>query len=518
MLVKVIAVLLFIFLNRRMLTKDILKNKIILFYGAMIAITIVNIFIQYSSFSLSYLMIAGTGIVFWLLCAGSTAILLSFVKKTDTKKLHDTLTVFFALNAAVTFMMLLWIIIDAGAINPYTYQGMYQKYFISTGDRMMGISFDTSTTNAIFNAFAVVYFLSRRQMLMVLLCTSVLILTSSNVTNLMLILTLVYLFIFQSDRDQKSIIIVCFIMLLVFLVKISPQNNASAVNIFDKIAGRKSSKSAVPARKILITEIPDSLLNENERKQKLATLYLDSLARVEIAKKEIPLPPIATTVTETPPVHIPPKPSIPHEDIHSAPYQMSTDTTLQQRKLLAFALQNIRDFETDPKAIRARRTPGKIISFRQTFDFFKQHPQKLITGCGTGRFSSKLAFRASGLGMSGGFPKRFVYIDTNFLANHLNHYITYFTKHKELHSLIHTPNSVYDQLVAEYGIAGVVLFVMLYIAFFLRRIRKLTYGVALLIMMMGALAIDYWFEQLSIVILFELLMLLNIKESEQKNE
>ena len=82
-----------------------------------------------------------------------------------------------------------------------------------------------------------------------------------------------------------------------------------------------------------------------------------------------------------------------------------------------------------------------------------------------------------------------------------------------LHSLTNSPNSVYDQLVSEYGLAGVFAFMILYIGFFLKRIKKLTYGVPLLLLLLGAFGVEYWYEQLSIIIVFEFLMLLNIKET-----
>eukprot|EP01039_Chlorochromonas_danica_P015397 gene15397-18091_t len=44
--------------------------------------------------------------------------------------------------------------IDAHAINPFRYQGQYQKYFLGTGDYIKGVTFDISTTNAVINAFA----------------------------------------------------------------------------------------------------------------------------------------------------------------------------------------------------------------------------------------------------------------------------------------------------------------------------------------------------------------------------
>ena len=61
------------------------------------------------------------------------------------------------------------------------------------------------------------------------------------------------------------------------------------------------------------------------------------------------------------------------------------------------------------------------------------------------------------------------------------------------------------------------LFNFLY-GFFLRRNRQLTYGIPSIILLSGIFFIDYWFEQLSIVVLFELLLFLNIRRKNKKNE
>lgn len=165
--------------------------------------------------------------------------------------------------------------------------------------------------------------------------------------------------------------------------------------------------------------------------------------------------------------------------------------------------------------------PGKIIALEQTFRYFKQHPLKLFTGTGIGNFSSKLAFRVTSMNIAGGYPPRFSYINDNFKQNHFDLYLYYFTNSEGLHSLIHSPNSTYDQLLSEYGLAGLLSFFFLYIGYFVSRLKKLTYGIPLLLFMLGIFFVEYWFEQLSVVIVLELLILLNIKEKsilESKNE
>jgi hypothetical protein len=50
----------------------------------------------------------------------------------------------------------------------------------------------------------------------------------------------------------------------------------------------------------------------------------------------------------------------------------------------------------------------------------------------------------------------------------------------------------------------------------LKSYRKLSYGLPLACILFSLFFIDYWFEQLSIVILFELLLLLDKKEASLK--
>ncbi|NOT49907.1 MAG: hypothetical protein HOP10_01360 [Chitinophagaceae bacterium] len=511
--VKIAAVVFFLLLNRNLfLEKDFYRQKFIWFYVSMIIIGVINLLINITSISVPYLFTTLTGILFWLLCIGAALLNSWFVKKTDTDKLHATITLFFILNIAVTIGQLILIMLDAGSLNPYIYQGMRQKYFIGTGDFMTGITLDVSTTNAILNSFGIVYFLKRNKMLLVLLCMVVLLLTASNFTNVLLLFVLFYLFIFQSTKGQKSIIVVCSLLMVIFMTKISPQNDNYVIGFYNKFFDKKI--KAIAQQKIVapVTEKPDSLLTAEEKKQKTAMLYLDSLAKKTLEVRVNKDPSLPTTMATTASISSGIKPTIPKANIHTEPYQRRRDTTAYQKGLMEFAHTTIPAFDTSLSQTKARKIPGKFIALRQTFQFLKVHPLKMITGTGMGNFSSKLAFRATALQMAGSYPKRMAYIHNDFLNNHLNLYLTYFSKDIELHSLVNSPNSVYDQLIAEYGLAGILAFILLYLAFYIKYLKKLSYGIPLLLLLLGCFGVEYWYEQLSIVILFELLMLLNIKE------
>ena len=78
--------------------------------------------------------------------------------------------------------------------------------------------------------------------------------------------------------------------------------------------------------------------------------------------------------------------------------------------------------------------------------------------------------------------------------------------------MINSPDSAYDQLFAEYGVFGLLTFGIFYAGFFVKKPDKNSYTLPLVFLLLGFFVMGYWFEQLSVVILFELLMFLDIKE------
>lgn len=486
------------------------KNpRLPVFYLVIIAIAIFNWLISGLLTNLNYSVALLTGIFFWLLCILAIQQVKLAVEKNDPETIHQTLLFFFIINAIASLVIYGSIVWETGAINVYRYQGNFQKYFIGTGDYIKGITLDTSTTNAVINAFGVVYFLMRSKYSWALLCMAVLLLTGSNITNMLLCCTLLCLFLFRSNKSQKSVIVVCLAFLVVFLVKISPQNTNYVTNAYEKIFNNAPSYKNPAVKNIPVTEKPDSILTPEERQQKIAKLYLDSMYVAMTAKNNMA---VEVKAALTAPVsNLKQKPVIPEPNIHTATFQHKNDTTVLQEKLISFIKED--SIEQSVTAVQQYKFPGKIIALMQTADYFKQHPLKIFTGAGMGMFSSKLAFRISALKVAGGYPDKFAFINNDFKNNNLALYLNYFTKTSDVHSLINTPNSTYNQLLSEYGIAGIVAFAIFYLGFFLKQYKKLSYGIPLLLLMLGLFFIEYWFEQLSVTVLFELLLFLNIKEN-----
>jgi hypothetical protein len=448
------------------------------------------------------------GLFTWILCILCIHQLKLSLENNSAEKIHYTILIFFILNTVFSFSNYFLIVLDSGSLNPFLYQGQHQKYFIGTGDNIRGVTFDSSITNALLNAMGVVYFLHRKQLIMTFVCMAVLLLTASNLTNFLVAGVLIYMFIFQSQRWQKSAIIVCLMFLLIFIAKISPQNNQYTLEVFRKIFNIE--KATQPqAANISLTERADSTLTPEERKQKIALLYLDSIHQILLERTKLR--------GNSNPYSISGIKSF-EPNIHTLPFQRKRDTSHLQEKLMTVANQISADSLVDRVKGAHDNLPGKAIAFKQTLEFFKSRPQRIFLGTGMGNFSSKLAFRISGLNISGGYPPQLAYVNQEFRNNHLAEYVYFFGRDAQFHSIVNSPNSVYNQLAGEYGLAGILAFIFFYIGFFVKRMRKNSLLIPLLLLLTGAFFFDYWFEQLSAVVLFELLILLSIKENELNKE
>lgn len=483
------------------------NSRLPLFYPLIIIVACAGLFISKNYSAVHYPVVWLYGIGFWLLCLLAVHQVQLAIERNDAEVIHHTLKAFFVINIVLSLGNLLYIIWQSGAANPYTYQGEHQKYFLNTGDYIKGLTFDTSNTNAIINAFGVIYFLIRKNAAMVSGCMIILLLTASNFTNIILMVILALLFVFKSSRNEKSIIAICVMLLVVFMVKVSPQNNGYVSETFNNILHRPNPDKTIPSP----AAIKSGKLSAEQQRITIAQHFIDSVNYAQSIQngqkiKQTHFPDSMAITTNG-------RILIPEADINLEPYQSLVTTPADQLPLVAFTNQHKTELPLSGKPFKWSATPGKIVTAQQTIAFFKAYPTKLIMGDGMGNFSSKLAFRAASLNISGSYPASYTYIDHDFLTNHLDLYLNYFSQRAGYHSLLNSPFSVYDQLLSEYGIIGLLVFFGGYIWFFAKNIKALTYGVPLLLLTLAMLNIDYWFEQLSILVLFELLLLLDMKQT-----
>src|ERR1700744_623165 len=247
LVIKIPAIIFIYLLRSSSQFKFSLKNsRLPLFYPLVILIALIDLLVNKNFSTPNYLPVLLTGTAFWIMCILAVHQVKLAVERNDTEVIHRTIVVFFIVKAVISLLNLVYIVWITGAINPYNYQGEYQKYVVSTGDYVKGLTFDTSTTNAVLNGFGVIYFFTKKMPVMLLICMAILLLTGSNFTNLILFGILAYCFIFKSSRDQKSLLVVCIVFLVVFMGKISPQNNDYLINTIKTIVYQRSIKSPWP--------------------------------------------------------------------------------------------------------------------------------------------------------------------------------------------------------------------------------------------------------------------------------
>jgi hypothetical protein len=158
--------------------------------------------------------------------------------------------------------------------------------------------------------------------------------------------------------------------------------------------------------------------------------------------------------------------------------------------------------------------PGKKIAILQTFQFIRHNPSAAFVGAGIGNFSSRLAYQFSGRDSSRLFMKLPRYCHGYYFKNNLLIYDYMRQLPNEYHSIKHFPNNFFSQLLGEYGLTGVILFLVGYVFFFYRRVHSKTFFFILVFCVSGYLMLDYLFEFFNVIVLVEILLFMEIRQRE----
>jgi hypothetical protein len=514
LVVKIIAIIAIVVLERKSFTlKSFIRKPYILFYMGIIAIALINLLLQYRDLHLPYLLVTGMGILLWMMPAIAGYHSYNIVQKGDLDKIHRTVSFFFLVHIAIIFASLLMIILEIRTIDPYTFKGLNQKYYISTGDYIRGITFDDAVTTAMIAAFGLLYFLYRRRFFYSLLCMAGVLVIFSNLTNIFLLLIFVVLFIFKSDRVQKSMVIVYGCMLVIFITTVSPQNNEYVVSFIYKMIGK--AYYLPPVKTITreeLKQMPDSLLSYDQKREKTGLVYLDSISHVLRANNRL-LPEKALFQADTL-----------SDTGKKIFYEYRPTAQVKQKENRFSSFITFRYTAAEKDSLNKRYNwdkPGKITAALQLIDLYKNHPSTKWLGVGAGNFSSRIAFKSAAIGIGGAYPEKYAYVHPYFQNAHLYVYLFYHAQWQINHTAANTPDSTYFQIAGEYGIAGICLFVFLYAGYFLWKTRRSSYALPLLFLLLATFSVEYWFERLSIVVLFEFLVFLDVKtmlQEEPPNE
>lgn len=158
--------------------------------------------------------------------------------------------------------------------------------------------------------------------------------------------------------------------------------------------------------------------------------------------------------------------------------------------------------------------PRKLVSFEQTLDYWFSDPVNFIFGSGGGKFSSRTAFITGGEYV-GWFPEKFTYLSKDFKENHFQLWSYKILSIPYKDGTSNQPFSFYNKIIGEYGLIGIVLF-LIYLIPPIKYYKHITYGKIMFLLIFAYFLLDYWFEYFSVIIFLELFIFLDIKGYLQK--
>lgn len=362
---------------------------------------------------------------------------------------------FAIINFAFCICQLIRIMLIEHTINPYN-TGHNHPYGISSGDLINGAFHGIHLTNAFVSLMLVVYYIHENKLPFVVLCLTTLLLTGSNYATIIFFIAAGLYFFLNKAIRPKLVIAGCGVIAFLFYWLVTPLN---AEYMLEKIL---HTTATLPNAK------RDMEREDLERQSEFTEFEL------------------ADTL-------------MPYVSGHGKKIKVRNG---KNDSLFNFVKQ-----------------PGKTRSYYQTRAFLSSSVPHLLFGGGLGSFSSRLAFNSSGI-MEGSSLNKYLprYETAAFRDNHKALYAYLKTQHIMFHSESNRPFSVYNQLLGEYGLVGFLLFVLCYLWYFVKRVRRNSYALPLLAALLFIFNIDYFIESLSVLLVFELLLFIDIKQKAAPHE
>jgi hypothetical protein len=475
-------------------------NGIVWFYISMILLGIINILFIHRDYSYSHSMAVLAGSLIWLTCLLSYHQISLAVELNSPAKLFNTLKLLALLNFCVSIYDILHVMFITGTINPYT-QICPPPYGISSGDLVGGIFGQVHLVNTVISCFLLVFFIYQSSFLYALICLIPFLLTGSNLATLILIGMLTYILLFKKNMLIKYYASYCILITVLFYIKITPTNKDYMTSILAKVQKQFSKPASVPAQPLeMHAEPPIKKLTKEELisqyVQYKRKLLNDSVLEDEFTTSKLVFQSLYAK-----------------QERQIKEKQIQLDLTWYKKDSLKLAKAKKEFFDYGKlKTFDLDKEPGKITSFKQTKAYLGQSWQNAFFGAGIGSFSSRLAFITSGIADDSrilmALPK---YETEEFKQNHKAIFKYLMFLDDETHSITNLPFSWYNGVFGEYGLIGFLMFVFAYLAYFFKRIKLLSYGKLILISMIAFFLFDYWYERLSVIMLFELILLFDIK-------
>lgn len=427
----------------------------------------------------------------WVLAGITVHFLAASVYNLPKEKILASLKLFFLINALYSLGELGKMIIDSGQIMPYWYWEPTEYYGGSTGDHVKGIMGAISVTNATLCALGTLYFIYNNDFKWAALNLIILLLCTSNLTLILLLATLVGLFLLVRKKKVRLHILSALAIIGIIYPVLSLNNIKYVTAVYDREKEKTIVTTQAPAKSK--TDVPyyeQQLSTKRRYDIDKGTYYRMHKSDSELISYKDELKYI--------------------QRLGTAQSQNNTNLKLEPG-ILKYLIEKWYGVEYT-KTPLAFKGGGliKIYTHEQTLYYLLTSKRNLLFGAGIGNFSSKQAIKSTGLGMQGNYPTKYIYISDDFLLGHLYSLLYVFSLPIGEHSIINMPNSVYNQIGGEYGLAGIFCLLIWYIGFPLRNFKHLKATRYIAPLFMVFLGFEYWFEMLTVTAIFELFVLMDI--------
>lgn len=439
------------------------NKRLSLFYPIIAIYSVLHFLLFDRNFELNYLLLFTVGIVYWITCYAYMFQTYLFVQDNNLPKVNRTLSVYMLINFSIILYNYMSVCVSAHSLTPFAQED--GSFGTSAGDYIWGLFGAPSYINSMASSLLALYFLNIKHYRMFLISCFVVFLPFANVIT-MVFLAVLFLFIFLRGEAMRRIMIAgAFVMCFLLYYFVSPNNFS----------------------------------------------YMQKTVKLSLSKNEEIMPKVELVETKDT-TKLKPEPE---------KVKYVNDSSAAKQKVVVDnrnALFN-KDYSAFKKfyPINLKTMGGKKIAVMQTLNFLKENPKALIFGAGMGNFSSRLAFQFSGRDSSRIFKRVPKYASGYYYKNHLLVFDAMSGLPPEYHSIKHFPNNFFSQLVGEYGLIGMGLFLVLYLWFFYKRFKNKYFFVVLLICISSFLMLDYLFEFFNVMVIFEIVMYCEIKRQEESN-
>lgn len=461
------------------------------FYWVMPLCGLAGAILHHSFDHKNYLPAYAFGAFIWVLAGIVSYMVYQSVTRLSREKVQSTIKMYFLANAIVSAGELAIMMVESGHIMPYWHWGENMYYGGATGDHIFGITASISITNAMITALGALYFLLSKELKWALLCVITSMLCTSNVTLIFLLTILFLIILFYKDKQVKTYATYIFILASVTYPVLTYDNIEYVGEVYTEDI---KYKELTPEQLITLKKIT----SREWKVFKQEGLTAESFKQKEINYYKVKLDDSFATTFRT--------------DLQYAKYlnrlkEDKTNSTKYPPDVVKELMEGWYGVKFEEMPVSTFHKPIKLYTFLQTGDYLLSSPVNLITGAGTGNFSSKQAIKTTGLELQGKYPAQKLYANRSFMEYHLYSLLYVLGLQASEHSVINMPNSIYNQIAGEYGLAGIILFLILYLGYFWRRRQLVNGGVYIILTSLLFFGFEYWFEMISLTVVFELLLL-----------